>query len=148
MRKKIYHIEKKLCLYCYNQIVHKLKHIPYSKLMSSNSGLFSIWHILSSLITDQKRNFSLAGCSFFAYYSHFFHVKIHTNLNFIFKHIEYLSFNSFYFFDSFAFLILCIEMKIIDRHSIDCLTIKSFNVFNFSAYPSAFDYSFFDMMIA
>ena len=74
VREEVSHIEKKLCLDCDDEVVNKFKHVSNPELMSTDGGLFGVWHVFSSLITYQKRDFSITCAGLLAHYPHFFHV--------------------------------------------------------------------------
>lgn len=109
--------------------------------MSSDGSLFSVWHILSSLVPNKKRYFPLAGTPveiLLISYPHLFHIKAHAHIDLLLQHFQNRLFDALDLGNSLILLVLGIQVEIINRHRTDCLAVECLDVFDFSTYAPAF----------
>lgn len=114
--------------------------------MCAYSRFLCIWHLFSCLIPNEEGYFALCF-GFLSRNTHALHIQLHADISFLSDHFEHGFLDRANFFDSFSALVFGIEMKIIDIHGVDSLTVECFDTFNLFTDASTFNYNVFDMNI-
>lgn len=99
--------------------------------MCSDSGLFRVGHLLSSLVSDQKRDFPLRQSCPFLGNAHSFHIKGHAGLCPLSDGGEQGFFHSSYPLGGISPLRFCVEVELGDGHGCDGLAVEGLDGFQF-----------------